>query len=66
MGVMDYSLFKKIVDEADRIGTGAITLGSRGEPSLHKNISDLVNYLGTKKIFLKKNLLLMPQNLIQN
>ena len=55
MGVMDYSLFKKIEDEADRIGTGAITLGSRGEPSLHKNISDLVNYLGTKKnIFEKK------------
>ena len=25
MGVMDFNLFKKIVDEADEIGVGAIT-----------------------------------------
>ena len=55
MGTMSFDLFKKVVDEADEIGTGAITLGSRGEPSLHKNIDEFVNYIGTKKnIFEKK------------
>tara|TARA_B100001109_G_scaffold243594_1_gene229551 strand:- start:76 stop:822 length:747 start_codon:yes stop_codon:yes gene_type:complete len=55
MGTMKFDLFKKVVDEADEIGTGAITLGSRGEPSLHKNIDEFVNYIGSKKnIFEKK------------
>lgn len=49
MGVMDMNLFKKIVDEADDLGVGAITLASRGEPTLHKNFVDMLNYLGEKK-----------------
>ncbi len=36
MGIMDFVLFKKIIDECDQIGVGAITLASRGEPTLHK------------------------------
>ena len=36
MGVMKYDLYKKILDEANDIGVGAITLASRGEPTLHK------------------------------
>ena len=49
MGVMDFELFKKIVDEANEIGVRAITLGSRGEPTLHKKFSEMVEYISKKK-----------------
>lgn len=49
MGVMDMELFKKIVDDANDVGVGAITLASRGEPTLHKNLVSMLNYLGKKK-----------------
>ena len=55
MGVMNFDLFEKVCDEADNIGVGAITIGSRGEPSMHKEIAKMISYLGTKKnIFEKK------------
>ena len=40
MGVIDLSLFKKVIDEADLLGVGAVTIASRGEPTLHKNLKD--------------------------
>ena len=49
MGVMDFNLFKKVADEADELGIGAITMASRGEPTLHKNLNEMLDYLGTKK-----------------
>lgn len=49
MGTMDLKLFKKVVDEADQIGIGAVTLASRGEPTLHKNFKFMLEYLNTKK-----------------
>lgn len=49
MGVIDFGLFKKVIDEANEIGVGAITLASRGEPTLHKNFSEMLNYLNTKE-----------------
>ncbi len=49
MGVMKMDLFKKVVDEADRLGVGAITLASRGEPTLHKSFTEMLDYLGKKK-----------------
>ena len=52
MGVMDFELFKKVVDEANDIGVRAITLGSRGEPTLHKQFADMISYISSKeKIF---------------
>ena len=42
-------LFKKIVDEANTIGTGAITLASRGEPTLHKEFDKMLDYLSKKE-----------------
>ena len=42
-------LFKKVVDEADNLGVGAITLASRGEPTLHKNFTQMLDYLSSKK-----------------
>ena len=49
MGVMDLSLFKKIIDEANEIGVGAVTLASRGEPTLHPNLKEMLKYTRTKK-----------------
>ena len=55
MGVMDFDFFKNVVDEADRIGVGAITIASRGEPTLHKKIKEMIDYVSTKKIYLRLN-----------
>lgn len=49
MGVMSFDLFKKAIDEADKIGIGAVTLASRGEPTMHKNFVNMLQYLNTKK-----------------
>lgn len=49
MGVIDLGLFKKVIDEANEIGVGAITLASRGEPTLHKKLCEMLNYLSTKE-----------------
>ncbi len=49
MGIMKWDLFTKIVDEANEIGVGAITLASRGEPLMHPKISDMLNYISKKE-----------------
>lgn len=49
MGVIDFEFFKNIVDQADEIGTGAVTLGSRGEPTMHKKFAQMLEYLNKKK-----------------
>ena len=49
MGVIDIEFFKNIIDQADNLGVGAITLGSRGEPTMHKKFSEMLNFISTKK-----------------
>jgi radical SAM protein with 4Fe4S-binding SPASM domain len=49
MGIMKFELFKKIIDEADELGVGAITIASRGEPTLHKQLGEMFEYIGDKK-----------------
>ena len=49
MGVIDIEFFKNIIDQADDLGVGAITLGSRGEPTMHKKFSEMLNFISTKK-----------------
>ena len=51
MGIMKFDLFKKIIDEANKIGVGAITLASRGEPTLHKDLPDMLKYTARQKNF---------------
>ena len=46
---------QKVVDEANEIGTGAITLASRGEPTMHPKLGQMLNMFPRKKIFLKLN-----------
>ncbi len=49
MGVMKFDLFKKVIDEADEHKVGAITLASRGEPTLHKQLGEMLKYAASKQ-----------------
>ena len=43
--IEDFSLFKKIIDECETGGTKAITLASRGEPTLHPQLGEMLDYV---------------------
>ena len=55
MGKMDFSLFKKIIDECHKGGTKAVTLASRGEPTLHPQLGEMLEYCSGKFLELKLN-----------
>jgi radical SAM protein with 4Fe4S-binding SPASM domain len=55
MGIMDFELFKKVIDQAYVGGTNAITLASRGEPTLHPKLGDMLEYCKDKFFELKIN-----------
>jgi radical SAM protein with 4Fe4S-binding SPASM domain len=55
MGKMDVALFKKIIDECVKGGTKAITLASRGEPTLHPQLGEMLEYCSGKFLELKLN-----------
>jgi sulfatase maturation enzyme AslB (radical SAM superfamily) len=54
MGRMDLGLFKETVDELEG-NVEAITLASRGEPLLHKNIEEMLEYMNGKFLAIKIN-----------
>ena len=54
-GIMDMSLFKRVIDECEENGTGAITLASRGEPTLHPKFTEMLDYAANKFFELKIN-----------
>lgn len=56
MGVIDLEFFKNIINQADDLGVGAITLGSRGEPTMHKKFSEMLNFISNKKNILEVKL----------
>ena len=51
MGMMDMGLYRDIVDQAAEGGAGAISIGSRGEPYMHKHIGEMLRYASDKKCF---------------
>ena len=55
MGVMDFDTFKNVVDQAHQGGTSAITMASRGEPTLHPRLGDMLDYASGKFFDLKVN-----------
>ena len=55
MGVMKLDLFKKIIDEIIIGGTKAITLASRGEPTLNKDLGEMLKYTKGKFFEVKVN-----------
>lgn len=50
LGYMDWSLFTSLVDQAKDHGCHAITLASRGEPTLHKKFGEMLAHLKEKRI----------------
>ena len=50
MGLMPWDLFVKIADQAAEGGTKAVTLASRGEPTLNPRFGDMLKYLNDKGI----------------
>jgi radical SAM protein with 4Fe4S-binding SPASM domain len=66
MGYMNLDLFKKVVDEAYQKGTKAITLASRGEPTLHPKLGEMLEYCSGKFFELKinTNATKLPEKLI--
>lgn len=55
MGTMDFEMFKRVIDEAHNGGTRAVTMASRGEPTLHPHITDMLHYASGKFVDLKMN-----------
>ena len=51
---MNINLFKKIVDELEG-NVEAVTLASRGEPTLHQKLPEMLKYLNGKFLGLKLN-----------
>ena len=44
MGFMTISLFKEIVDQAAAGGAGALSIGSRGEPMMNRDLPEMLDY----------------------
>ena len=49
MGVIDFEFFKIVIDQADKLETGAITIASRGEPTMHPKLGKMLKYLSSKE-----------------
>jgi len=47
---MSYDLFKKIIDESCECGLQIVTIGSIGEPTMHKDLPKMLKYIQEKKI----------------
>ncbi len=66
MGEMDINLFTRIIDEAVSGGTKAITLASRGEPTINPNFIEMLSYCAGKfyEIKINTNAITLDTNLI--
>ena len=54
MGYMDLKLFKRVIDELEG-NVESITLASRGEPTLHKQLGEMLEYMNGKFLAVKIN-----------
>ena len=61
MGTMKMDFFKEIIDECYANGTKAITLASRGEPTLHPKLPEMLDYISNK--LLRKRLIVSIKSL---
>lgn len=50
---MSYVLFKKIIDELHACGLKSVTIGSIGEPTMHRDLPKMLKYIQQKKIRLE-------------
>ena len=51
IGMIDMGLFRSVVDQAAEGGAGALSLGSRGEPFMHREMGNMLRYASDKKAF---------------
>lgn len=56
MGIMKLELFDKILYEADELNIRAITLASRGEPTMHPKFNEMLKKMSNYKSFLQKKI----------
>lgn len=54
-GFIDFDFFKELIDQAVENKCGALTLASRGEPTLHPRFGDMLRYCKGKFLELKIN-----------
>jgi pyruvate-formate lyase-activating enzyme len=47
-GFMDFGLFRKVIDDASRIGVKRVHLYLHGEPMLHPRIVEMIGYIKSK------------------
>lgn len=45
MGMMPFELFARVIDQARYLGCSAVTMASRGEPLLHKEVEKMLYYI---------------------
>jgi len=50
LGLMDFELFKKIIDECIKYNLYSIRISLRGEPFVHQNVYDMIKYAKSKGI----------------
>lgn len=50
MGMMSWELFTSVVDQAADYKCNALTMASRGEPTLHKKFGEMLRYIHEKHI----------------
>ena len=65
-GFLDFDLYRKIVDEAAAEGCCAVHLSGNGEPLLHNNIVEMIEYARSKDImdvFMHTNATLLSKEL---
>ncbi len=66
MGMIPWELFVSVVDQARAHGCHAITMASRGEPTLHKRFGDMLRYVadsGAMDIKINTNATRLPEKL---
>jgi MoaA/NifB/PqqE/SkfB family radical SAM enzyme len=51
IGMMDFGIFKEVIDQAAEGGTRALSLQSRGEPLLNEHFAEMLRYVSNKKTF---------------
>ena len=50
MGIMKWDLFTRLIDEAEELSVGSITLASRGEPTMHPKYSEMLKYISNNRL----------------
>lgn len=67
-GYMDFSLFKRIIDNSSENGLCAIKLSLRGEPLLHPMLPEMVEYAknrGIMDVYFNTNALLLDSGMVE-